>query len=50
MAWRMLFESPMSSIGTDPRAVRAGLLLLVMTLALLALELCGIRHSVANLF
>jgi hypothetical protein len=40
----------MSAIAPSPRATRLGVLVLVITLAILALEMWGIRASLKSLF
>ena len=40
----------MSSIGTTPRSQRLAILFLLLTVAVLALELWGIRRSLIALF
>jgi len=40
----------MSALAPSPRATRLGILVLVITLAILALEMWGIRTSLNSLF
>lgn len=46
----MLGVTPMSAIAPSPRATRLGILVLVVTLAIIALEMWGIRASLRSFF
>jgi hypothetical protein len=40
----------MSALAPSPRATRLGIVVLIITLAILALEMWGIRSSLSSLF
>jgi hypothetical protein len=46
----MLDALPMSASVPSPRATRLGILMLIITLAILALEMWGIRASLNSFF